>query len=50
MIRFKSQLKKKNLDKLINSIKKLEDEFISSEDIFITRERHRINLENVLSV
>ena len=36
----------KNLDKLINSIKKkLEDEFISSEDIFITRERHRINLE-----
>ena len=36
----------KNLDKLINSIKKkLVDEFISSEDIFITRERHRINLE-----
>tara|TARA_B100000989_G_C19504864_1_gene456013 strand:+ start:75 stop:1406 length:1332 start_codon:yes stop_codon:yes gene_type:complete len=35
-----------NLDKLINSIKKkLENEFISSEDIFITRERHRINLE-----
>ena len=36
----------KNLDKLINSIKKkLENEFISSEDIFITRERHRLNLE-----
>ena len=36
----------KNLDKLIKTIKKkLEDEFISSEDIFITRERHRINLE-----
>ena len=36
----------KNLDKLINSIKKnLKNKFISSEEIFITRERHRINLE-----
>ena len=35
-----------NLDKLINLIKKnLKNKFISSEDIFITRERHRINLE-----
>ncbi len=36
----------KNLDKLINSIKKnLKNKFISSEEIFITRERHRINLQ-----
>ena len=36
----------KNLDKLINSIKEnLKNKFISSEEIFITRERHRINLE-----
>jgi len=36
----------KNLDKLINSIKeKLKDKFITSEDILITRERHRENLE-----
>ena len=36
----------KNLDKLINLIKEnLKNKFISSEDIFITRERHRINLE-----
>ena len=35
-----------NLDKLINLIKEnLKNKFISSEDIFITRERHRINLE-----
>ena len=36
----------KNIDKLINSIKEnLKNKFISSEEIFITRERHRINLE-----
>ena len=36
----------KNLDKFINSIKEnLKDKFISSENIFITRERHRANLE-----
>ena len=36
----------KNLDKLINLIKQiLKNKFISSEDIYITRERHRINLE-----
>ena len=36
----------KNLDKLINMIRKnLEKNFISTEDIFITRHRHRYNLE-----
>ena len=36
----------KNLDKLINLIKEnLKNRFISSEDIFITRQRHRVNLE-----
>ena len=36
----------KNLDKLINLIREnLKNKFISSEEIFITRERHRINLE-----
>ena len=36
----------KNLDKLINLIREnLKNKFISSNDIFITRERHRINLE-----
>ena len=36
----------KNLDKLINLIKRnLKNKFISSEDIFITRQRHRNNLE-----
>ena len=36
----------KNLDKLINIIKKnLKNKFISNEDIFITRQRHRTNLE-----
>ena len=36
----------KNLDKLINLIKEnLKNKFISSEDIFITRQRHRNNLE-----
>ena len=35
-----------NLDKLINLIKEnLKNQFLSSEDIFITRQRHRINLE-----
>ena len=35
-----------NLDKLINLIREnLKNKFMSSEDIFITRERHRINLE-----
>ncbi len=36
----------KNLDKLINMIKKnLKNKFISHEDIYITRQRHRTNLE-----
>tara|TARA_B100000282_G_scaffold283106_1_gene246509 strand:- start:431 stop:1762 length:1332 start_codon:yes stop_codon:yes gene_type:complete len=36
----------KNLDKLINLIKKnLKNKFIDSEDTFITRQRHRNNLE-----
>ena len=36
----------KNLETLINSIKvKLKDKFITSEDILITRERHRENLK-----
>ena len=35
-----------NLDKLIDLIKQnLKNKFISSEDIYITRERHRTNLE-----
>ena len=39
----------KNLDVLINLIKEnLKSKFVSSEDIFITRERHRINLEQCL--
>ena len=39
----------KNLDELMNAIKeKLKNKFISSEDIFITRQRHRINLENCI--
>ncbi len=38
--------KEKNLDKLINLIKEnLKNKFISSEDIFITRKRHRVNIE-----
>ena len=38
--------KEKNLDKLINLIKEnLKNKFISSEDIYITRQRHRVNLE-----
>ena len=36
----------KNLDKLTNVVKEyLKNEFISSKDIFITRQRHRFNLE-----
>ncbi len=36
----------KNLDKLINIIKKnLKNKFISQEDVYITRQRHRTNLE-----
>ena len=36
----------KNLDKLINLIKKnLTNKFISQEDVFITRQRHRTSLE-----
>ena len=36
----------KNLDKLINLIREnLKNKFISSDEIFITRERHRLNLE-----
>ncbi len=39
----------KNLDKLIFSIKEnLKNKFITSEDILITRERHRENLEQCL--
>ena len=39
----------KNLDKLINLIKEnLKNKFVSSEDIFITRQRHRLNLEECL--
>ena len=39
----------KNLDKFIDLIKKnLKNKFISSEDIFITRERHRTNLQQCL--
>ncbi len=39
----------KNLDELINLIKEnLKNKFISSDDIFITRERHRINLKQCL--
>ena len=41
--------KEKNLDKLIYLIKEsLKNKFISSEDIYITRERHRSNLKNCL--
>ena len=39
-----------NLDQLIKKIKsKLESKFISSEDILITRERHRQHLEQCIS-
>ena len=38
----------KNLDKLVSLIKaNLKNKFISSGDIFITRERHRLILKNV---
>ena len=41
-----SIIKNSNLDILINKIKsKLKNKFISSEDILITRERHRQHLE-----
>ena len=40
----------KNLDQLINAIKdKLKNQFINSEDILITRERHRQHLEQCVS-
>ena len=42
--------KEKNLDKLISAIKeKLKNQFIDSEDILITRERHRQHLEQCIS-
>ena len=38
-----------NIDELISKIKnKLKDKFITNQDIFITRERHRENLEQCL--
>ncbi len=41
---------KKNLDKLINLIKEnLKNKFISSEEIFITRQRHRMNLQECVA-
>ena len=40
----------KNLDKLVNLIKEnLKNKFISSEEIFITRHRHRMNLEECVA-
>ena len=40
----------KNLDELINLIKEnLKNKFISSEEIFITRQRHRMNLEECVA-
>ena len=40
----------KNLDKLLNLIKEnLKNKFISSEEIFITRQRHRMNLEECVA-
>ncbi len=42
--------KEKNLDKLISVIKsKLKNQFIKSEDILITRERHRQHLEQCVT-
>ncbi len=39
----------KNLDKLINMIKNnLKNKFISQDDVYITRKRHRTNLEKCL--
>ncbi len=44
---FISVKEEKNLDKLIDLIKEsLKKKFISSDDIYITRERHRSNLKN----
>ena len=38
-----------NIDKLVNQIKKkLRNKFINSEDIYITRQRHRVSLEQCL--
>ena len=38
-----------NIDKLVNQIKKnLKNKFINSEDIYITRQRHRVSLEQCL--
>ena len=46
---FISVKEEKNLDKLINLINEsLKNKFISSEDIYITRERHRSNLKNCI--
>ena len=46
---FVSVKQEKNLDKLINLIREnLKNKFISTEDIYITRERHRSNLKNCL--
>ena len=46
---FISVKEEKNLDKLINLIKEsLKNKFISPEDIYITRERHRSNLKNCI--
>ena len=40
----------KNLDKLVNLIREnLKNKFISSEEIFITRQRHRMNLEECVA-
>ena len=42
--------KKKNLEQLISTInEKLKNQFINSENILITRERHRQNLEQCVS-
>ena len=41
--------KELNIDGLINIIKKLEVSFVGSENILITRERHRVNLEECLN-
>ena len=48
---FISVKEEKNLDKLIEMIKEnLKNKFISSEDIYITRERHRSNLKNCVEL
>ena len=46
---FVSVKKDKNLDKLINLIREnLKNKFVSTKDIYITRERHRSNLKSCL--